>query len=269
MKKKEKIKVAIIIAVYKWKDALNLVLKSIEKQSILPNEIIIADDGSGNDIKELISSYKKKFRPKVIHVWQKNMGFRKPMCLNKAIAKSKSEYIITIDGDMILHSRFIEDHLNFRKPNTFVNGMRSKISPEATINMIENQDYTLKTFDKKLKSKRYSLRNFFLCKLFSGKKNFNKFYNFNGCNMAFYRKDYIHVNGYNEDIIGWGRDESEFASRLINNNIARRDLRFNAIAYHLHHEGASRSRLDINHSIFLSTLKNKVKRCKNGINQYI
>ena len=269
MKKKEKIKVAIIIAVYKWKDALNLVLKSIEKQSILPNEIIIADDGSGNDIKELISSYKKKFRPEVIHVWQKNMGFRKPMCLNKAIAKSKSEYIITIDGDMILHSRFIEDHLNFRKPNTFVNGMRSKISPEATINMIENQDCTLKTFDKKLKSKRYSLRNFFLCKLFSGKKNFNKFYNFNGCNMAFYRKDYIHVNGYNEDIIGWGRDESEFASRLINNNIRRRDLRFNAIAYHLHHEGASRNRLDINHTIFLNALKNKVKKCKNGINKYI
>jgi glycosyltransferase involved in cell wall biosynthesis len=269
VKKKEKIKVAIIIAVYKWKDALNLVLKSIEKQSILPNEIIIADDGSGNDIKELISSYKKKFRPEVIHVWQKNMGFRKPMCLNKAIAKSKSEYIITIDGDMILHSRFIEDHLNFRKPNTFVNGMRSKISPEATINMIENQDCTLKTFDKKLKSKRYSLRNFFLCKLFSGKKNFNKFYNFNGCNMAFYRKDYIHVNGYNEDIIGWGRDESEFASRLINNNIRRRDLRFNAIAYHLHHEGASRNRLDINHTIFLNALKNKVKKCKNGINKYI
>ena len=87
--------------------------------------------------------------------------------------------------------------------------------------------------------------------------------------MAFYRKDYIKVNGYNEDIVGWGRDESEFALRLINNHITRRDLRFNAIAYHLHHEGASRSRLNINHSIFLSTLKNKVKRCKNGIDKYI
>ena len=269
MHKKHKANVAIVIAVYNWVGALNLVFKSIEKQSIFPNEIIIADDGSGQDIKNLINSFKKKSQLKVIHIWQKNMGFRKPMCLNKAIAKSVSEYIITIDGDMILHPKFIEDHLNFRRRNSFVNGMRAKISSEATIDMIENENHIVKTFDKRLKSKRYSLRNFFLCKLFSGKKIFRKFYNFNGCNMAFYRKDYIKVNGYNEDIVGWGRDESEFASRLINNNITRRDLRFNAVAYHLDHEGASRNRLNINHSIFLSTLKNKMKKCKNGINKYI
>ena len=269
MYKKKRANITIVIAVYKWAGALNLVFKSIEKQSIIPNEIIVADDGSGLDIKNIINSFKKKSNLKVMHVWQKNMGFRKPMCLNKAIAKAKSEYIITIDGDMILHPKFIEDHLNFKKLNTFVNGMRAKINPEATVDMINKEDFTLKPLDSRLKSKRYSLRNFFLCKLFSGKKIFNKFYNFNGCNMAFYKKDYIKVNGYNEDIVGWGRDESEFASRLINNNITRRDLRFNAVAYHLHHEGASRGRLNINHSIFLSTLKNKVKRCKNGIDKYI
>ena len=137
MYKNKRVNVAIVIAVYKWVGALNLVFKSIEKQSITPSEIIIADDGSGLDIKKLISSFKKKSNFKVVHVWQKNMGFRKPMCLNKAIAKSKSEYIITIDGDMILHPKFIEDHLNFKKRNTFVNGMRAKISPEATISMIE------------------------------------------------------------------------------------------------------------------------------------
>jgi len=267
--KNKKTSVAIVIAVYKWVGALNLVLKSIENQSTPPDEIIIADDGSGSDIKKLINLFKKNSHLKLIHIWQKNMGFRKPMCLNKAISISKSEYIITIDGDMILHPKFIEDHLEFKKRNSFVNGMRAKISPKGTIDMIKNENYTLKTFDKKLKSKRYSLRNFLLYKIFSGEKIFNKFYNFNGCNMAFYRKDYIKVNGYNEDIIGWGRDESEFASRLINSNIKRRELRFYAIAYHLHHEGASRNRLDINHLIFLNTLKNKVQRCKNGIDKYI
>lgn len=269
MYKNKKGDVAVVIAVYKWVGALNLVFKSIKIQTILPDEIIIADDGSGREMKNLIKSFKKESRLKVIHVWQKNNGFRKPMCLNKAVAKSKSKYIITIDGDMILHPKFIEDHLDFKKRNSFVNGTRAKISHEATINMIENENYILETFDQRLKSKRYSLRNFFLCKLFSGRKIFNKFYSFNGCNMAFYREDFIKVNGYNEDIIGWGRDESEFASRLINNNIIRRDLRFKAVAYHLHHEGVSRNRLDINHLIFLNTLKNNIKRCKNGISKYI
>ena len=54
MYKKKRANITIVIAVYKWAGALNLVFKSIEKQSIIPNEIIVADDGSGLDIKNII-----------------------------------------------------------------------------------------------------------------------------------------------------------------------------------------------------------------------
>ena len=79
MHKNKKTNIAIVIAVYKWAGALNLVLKSIENQSIPPDEIIVADDGSGSDVKKLINSFKRNSPLKLKHIWQKNMGFRKPM----------------------------------------------------------------------------------------------------------------------------------------------------------------------------------------------
>ena len=39
-------KIALIITTYNWPDALELVLESVKVQTILPDEVIIADDGS-------------------------------------------------------------------------------------------------------------------------------------------------------------------------------------------------------------------------------
>ena len=46
--------ISLIITTYNRPDALLLVLKSIEHQSLVPNEVIIADDGSNAKTQELI-----------------------------------------------------------------------------------------------------------------------------------------------------------------------------------------------------------------------
>lgn len=50
----KKITISLIIKTYNWLEALLLVLKSIEIQSIRPNEIIIADDGSKKNFHDLL-----------------------------------------------------------------------------------------------------------------------------------------------------------------------------------------------------------------------
>ena len=89
------------------------------------------------------------------------------------------------------------------------------------------------------------------------------------CNMAFFKNDCMKVNGFNEDFIGWGREDSEFGVRLMNIGIKRRDLKFKAIGYHIHHEGISREMLEKNHQIYLNTLNNKLIWSINGIDKYI
>ena len=126
----KKLKTSLIITTYNWPEALFLVLKSIKHQSIPPDEIIVADDGSNDHTKNIIRKFSKNFKLEIIHSWQKDKGFRAAMSRNKAIAKARGEYIIMIDGDMILHPDFIKDHTSFAKSNSFVQGMRAKLSEE-------------------------------------------------------------------------------------------------------------------------------------------
>ena len=59
-------KIALLISTYNWVEALDLVLKSILNQTRLPDEILIADDGSKENTKELIDNFKKVFLEKSV-----------------------------------------------------------------------------------------------------------------------------------------------------------------------------------------------------------
>ena len=78
-----KMKTTLVISTYNWPEALELVLLSIEKQTVLPNEVLIADDGSTNDTKKIIEDFKKRINLKVNHVWHEDKGFRKSIILKR------------------------------------------------------------------------------------------------------------------------------------------------------------------------------------------
>ena len=85
------------------------------------------------------------------------------------------------------------------------------------------------------------------------------------CNMAFYKKACININGFNNEFEGWGREDSEFVIRLINNGIKRNNIRFKAIQFHLWHQENSRRSLPKNDLILNEALINSITWCKNGL----
>ena len=89
------------------------------------------------------------------------------------------------------------------------------------------------------------------------------------CNMAFFKDDCMKVNGFNEDFIGWGREDSEFAVRLMNSGINRKILKFNAIQYHLWHHEYSRESLLLNNKILQKSIDQNLIWCKQGVNQFL
>ncbi|MEG0917822.1 MAG: glycosyltransferase [Myroides sp.] len=124
-------KTALLISTYNWPQALELIFKSIFEQVEMPDEVLIADDGSTEETKKLIDNFIQKSTFKVIHVWQEDKGFRKAIILNKAVAKSSCDYIIQIDGDCIMHPKFIADHKENAKKNVYLYGTRATITKEA------------------------------------------------------------------------------------------------------------------------------------------
>ena len=125
-------KISLIITTFNWPESLLLVLKSVKNQTLKPDEIVIADDGSDEKTKNLISSFQKQFDINIIHSWQEDNGFRAARSRNKAIFKSSGDYIIMIDGDMVLHNNFINDHLINIENGYFIQGTRSLISEKET-----------------------------------------------------------------------------------------------------------------------------------------
>ena len=135
-----KIKCSLIISTYNWPASLELVLKSVSAQVYLPDEVIIADDGSGNDTKRLIDQLRPGFPVPLIHVWHEDEGFRKTIILNKAIYKSSADYIIQIDGDVILEKHFIGDHLASAEPATFLRGTRALLNETKTREVFQSKN---------------------------------------------------------------------------------------------------------------------------------
>ena len=109
--------------------------------------------------------------------------------------------------------------------------------------------------------------NYFLSKIFSTYKNSIR--GTRCCNIAFFKQDCINVNGFNNEFEGWGREDSEFVVRLFNNGINRKNVRFNAIQYHLWHKVSDRASLNYNNQLLQNSIEHKLKACKKGINKYI
>lgn len=261
------IKVALLTSTYNWPEALELILLSALRQTRIPDEIIIADDGSKEDTKNLIDSYRTRFNIPIIHEWIEDKGFRRSIILNKVIAKSKADYIVQVDGDCFLHSNFIEDHINNVKENLYLYGTRAHIKQNRVAQVLKDKNINIHFFKKGLKKRLRILRMPFLVNFYKAKPTISP--KFRGCNVSFWRKDFIAINGYNEKIEGWGREDSELIIRFHNNNISGKRLKFCGIVFHLDHNEESRSNFDKNDTIQNNTIERKIVFCKEGIDKYL
>ena len=263
----DKVRTSLIITTYNWKEALKLTLDSVVRQTVAPDEVIIADDGSSDDTKEIIEEYKKTCTIPIYHSWQEDKGFRLARSRNKAISISKHEYIIIVDGDIILHKKFIQDHIRLSEDGTYLQGSRVLLNASSSEKILEKQLFTRPhIFSRKFKNRVNYFYSPLLSKLFFKTKT-KSHSGVRGCNFSFFKKDIIRINGFNEDFNGWGREDSEFVERLFNSGIERRNLKFRAVQYHLfHNEGTASSKNDL---ILEKAIKEKLTWCENGIDQHL
>ncbi len=260
-------KCSLIICTYNWPEALKMVLLSALEQSVVPNEIIIADDGSEKSTEIVIREFAKKTSIPLVHSWQKDEGCRIPHSRNRAISKSKFEYIIMIDGDTVLHEDFIKDHKKFGQKGFYIQGSRVLLQPKFTFNILSKGKFKKPVFfQKHAKNKINMLRIPILAKIMSQFKsqNINRI---RGCNYSIFKEDIISVNGFSEEIKTWGREDSEFVQRLFNKGTYKLNLKFSGIQYHLYH--IEREHNKTNDDILKDTIQKNIVWCKIGIDRYL
>lgn len=264
-------KVSLNVATYNWKDALRLVLESIQQQTVQPTEVVITDDGSSDGTQALIEQYKKSFSCPLIHLWQEDSGFRLARARNMGIAKSSGEYIVQIDGDMILHERFIEDHIRFARSGFFSQGGRVILPKALTTRLLQRSPQLYQMpfiWYPHVGNRKNGLRLPALTTLIRNNTQ-NSLTRIRGCNQAFFREDLIKVNGYNEAFTGWGSEDYELVARLMKAGVRKQNLKFGAIAYHLYHNEAPKDKEENNIQLYEDSEKSSIIQCQDGLQQHL
>src|ERR1700730_2775725 len=100
-------KIGLIINTWNQPEYLGRVLRAVSAQSARLDEVLLADDGSGEQTKEVFTKWGAAQSLSHTHVWQQHQGFRRARILNQAIARARSQYLVFLDGDTVPHPGFV------------------------------------------------------------------------------------------------------------------------------------------------------------------
>ena len=89
--------VSLIISTYNWPRALYLCLDSVMQQTVMPSEIIIADDGSGIATRDVVRHFEAVSPVPVRHIWHEDDGFRLAEIRNKAIGAQNFRIAVNME----------------------------------------------------------------------------------------------------------------------------------------------------------------------------
>ncbi|UHG94442.1 glycosyltransferase family 2 protein [Spirosoma oryzicola] len=260
---------SVLVTTYNRPESLVLCLESLFQQSHLPTEIIVCDDGSGEATQQLIQQLQKRSPVPLLHVWQADLGFRLARVRNLGLKTATSEYIIQLDGDVILHRHYVIDHLRHAKKGFFFSGNQYHIPHDVTQLMLTNSSASVHTSLKLAKWNWRRLRCLPLQKPMLYFYHWKTHYEYVlGSNMSFWRQDLFRVNGYDEQFSGWGWEDIDLALRLMQLGCTLRFLRFGAIQYHLDHPKSSRAQEDTNRMRALQIIQEKRFACEQGLSQH-
>ncbi|NMT65300.1 glycosyltransferase family 2 protein [Marinobacter orientalis] len=268
-------KLSVIMTTYNSPEWLEKVLWGYSAQTHKDFELIIGDDGSTEDTREVIDRIREETGMAIKHIWQEDKGFRKCRILNKSILEVESDYVVFTDGDCIPRPDFLEVHAREAEPGRYLSGGYHKL-PMSTSKAITKDDIVSgRCFDLKwLKAHglKSSYKNSKLTATPLRARVFNTLTptacNFKGSNGSAWLKDIIAVNGFDERM-PWGGLDREFGVRLMNSGVKPKHVRYNAIVIHLDHKRGYKDPdlVAANKALRVNSRKQRITRTEHGIEQ--
>jgi glycosyltransferase involved in cell wall biosynthesis len=258
---------SVLVTTYNWPQALGLVLAGLARQRVPPGEVIVADDGSREDTRELVQARAQDFPVPLRHVWQEDLGFRAARVRNLAIAAARHDYVLLLDGDMVPHACFVADHLEAARPGCFVQGSRVLTGPLQAGRMLSQGHLGLAFFSRDIDRRRHTLRWPWLSRQLRRPNTSAR--GVKTCNQGWWRADLVALNGFDERMQGWGREDDELAARAFNAGLRKVTLKFAGLAVHLHHAERRLDAASPNDAILRETRSGGRTRCEQGLDGHV
>lgn len=226
-------KVSLIVTTYNRPDALAAALESVRRQTRRPDETIVVDDGSDGRTAAVVRRFDAAL-PCLKHLWQPHDGFRPARMRNWGILEAVGDYVVLVDGDMVLHPKLVGDHVANAAQGRYLQGMRLTLSERATAAYLA-RPFKVRPWHLDGPPKVESvLQSRTLARLFKERPH-GQLMGIDSCNQSFWRDDLMEVNGFDERCNGFGGEDVDLCARLGSVGVWQQRLKFLAMGYHLHH----------------------------------
>lgn len=265
--------ISVIVPVYNRSENLKKCLFSLGSQSVLPDEVVLSDDGSEEDLLSAIKQILAELKFKVKYVRQENRGFRAAKCRNNGIRESKGEYLVFIDQDMILTKHYIRLFVEKRRLDTFLVAYPARLTEEQSLKLtyytIKNANYGPLLFPHQIRKIRrqyvedgfeHILKRIFKTKSYKPKLRSGVF--------GVYRDQILRVNGFDENYQGWGNEDDDLGRRFYQIGLIGQNVFYFEYPLHLFHPESRETRERVNLDYYLkrnTEIKDGDIKAKNGI----
>ena len=270
---------SVIVATYNRADYLQICLACLAAQDYEGWwQVIVADDGSTDHTADVISHVRSHYRGiQIQHCWHEHKNYRRAFILNEGSRMASGDVLIFLDSDCVPAPNLLSTYAAHTQPNSFYLGGVYHVTQQfAETILASGQSFSPNIFwtqairreNQKKRSAAKVLKRYWKSRFYTAVK-YRKPKVWGG-NFAVNRDVFEEVNGYDENYIGYGQEDSDLRNRLVKGSYRAVSLHIISCVYHLWHPPAIEARRRPNGRMEFNNRKyyrrsNLEVVCKNGL----
>ncbi|OFL81851.1 MULTISPECIES: glycosyltransferase [Fusobacterium] len=252
-------KISVIVAVYNRLEYLKNILLALEAQIEKPYEVIIADDGSYEDLEKAITKILPQLSYKLKHVYQQDIGFRLSRSRNNAVRFSEGELLLFLDQDILFDNHFIKNIKEIIKEGLVIKmdavSLKEKETEKIKIELNNQKKFDYKIIDKYVTKDEKKI----IKKKYQKDIIRNLLYNLNfakrgakiiGLGIGIFKKNFIELNGFDENYIGWGYEDDDLCNRIYCYGLKVVPFNYENILVHMYHGEDTTKKTSLNEKYY-------------------
>ncbi len=212
--------ISVIVSTYRDPEGLRLVLRALKQQTRLPDEVLIADDGSPpGDTLAVLRSFAAGSPFPQVHVWQADAGFRAARSRNNAVFQARGTFLAFLDQDTLPHRCWLAAHHDAVSSLGVGLGHVLEWDDGGKVGRAESaiDDGALEDLHSPQQwGMLHSLHRKFVFYTFLRRLRLASAHKpkLRSCNFSVHRSALEAVNGFDERYEGWGQEDDDLGRRL-------------------------------------------------------
>ncbi len=237
-------RISLIVSTYNRPEYVACFLASLAWQRRMPDELVIADDGSAPGTWDRICTMAKASPVPAVCVRQEDCGFRLAAARNMGVRASHGDYLIFSDSDMLLGPELVAVHEQHAREGYFLIGNRGELDEKQTRHIAASPEAPLpfetlwQTAERRhIAVSRWRYRRHALQRRLGWASPHKP--QIMGAHFSLGRDALDKVNGFDEMFTGWGYEDDDLSRRLYMAGLHSRSVMHAARALHLWHPAAA------------------------------